>query len=364
MQPKDIAVRRMRGQRVWGAPYAALAEAFLRMGAFQSQELGVAGWSIAQRLKGIDRDAVMRAYDDGSILRTHALRPTWHFVSPADIRWIQALTGPRVRAASVPRHRQLEIDAKLLVRTTKLIAAGLSGGNAMTRTEIAALLKRARIDAGGARLAYIVMSAELDAVICSGPMKGKQLTYALVDDRVPAARKLDRDDALAELTRRYFTSRGPATLKDFTWWSSLTLTDARRGVEIAGAGLAHETIDGRQYFFASARSLRPKSPRFDLVQGYDELVVSYTQSRDVLTGGHMPYGLRQGRPLYLHFILLDGRLIGHWKPRYEKGGLVVEAWFYRRLTRPESIALDEAAARFGRYAGTSAMVRIAGRPGR
>jgi winged helix DNA-binding protein len=364
MQPKDIAARRVRGQRVWGTPYGSVAEAFLRMGAFQSQEFGVAGWSIAQRTRRLDREAVMRAYDEGSILRTHALRPTWHFVSPPDIRWIQALTGPRVSASNAPRHRQLGIDAKLLMRTTKTIARALQGGNHLTRTEIAAVLKRARIDADGARLAYIVMAAELDAVICSGPMKGKQLTYALVDERATAARSFDREAALGELARRYFTSRGPATLKDFTWWSSLTLADARRGVEIAGGGLAHETIDGRTYWFDRARRASPKAPRFDLVQGYDELVVSYTQSRDVLTGSHMPYGLRQGRPLYLHFVLLDGRLIGHWKPRYEKGGLVVEAWFYRRLTGPESIALDEAAARFGRYAGISAMVRIAGRPGR
>jgi hypothetical protein len=363
MQPEDIAARRMRGQRVWGAPYRSMAEAFQRMGAFQSQELSVAGWSLGQRAKGIDREAVMRAYDDGTVLRTHALRPTWHFVAPTDLRWIQALTGPRVRAASVTRHRQLGIDAKLLARTTKLIAAGLSGGNPMTRTEIAALLKRAKVDAAGARLAYIVMSAELDAVICSGPMRGKRLTYALVDERVPAARPLDGDDALAELTRRYFTSRGPATMRDFTWWSSLTLTDARRGVEIAG-GLAQETIDGRTYWFSGARSLRPQSPRVDLVQGFDELVVSYTQSRNVLTGSYMPYGLRQGRPLYLHCVLLDGRLIGHWKPRYESGGVVVEAWFYRRLTPPEASALDDAAARFGRYEGTDATVRIAGRPGR
>jgi winged helix DNA-binding protein len=367
MEPDDIAARRMRSQRVWGTAYRSIEEVFRGMGALQAQEFGVAGVSIAQRCRGLDRKAIMRAYDGGAILRTHALRPTWHFVSPADIRWIQALTGPRVHAMNAGRYRDLEIDGKLLARTTKLIAKALEGGSELTRAEIAAALSRAKIDAAGPRLAYIVMAAELDAVICSGAMRGKQFTYALLDERAPrAARQLDRDDALIELARRYFTTRGPATLADFSWWSSLTVTDGRSAVEALGDRLTFKEAGDRTYWFAPSggRIARMRRPRVDLLQAYDELTVAYTKSRDVVTGHLADYTIPFGRALYLHNVFLDGRLDGHWKPVAAKAELVVEAWFYRRLTRAETEALDDAAERFGTYLGVEATVRIAGRPGR
>ena len=158
---------------------------------------------------GLTDAAVAQAFDTGSILRTHAMRPTWHFVAPADIRWLQTLTGPRVQTLNMYYARKNGLDGKTVARSRAVIERTLRDGQHRTRTEIAAALAKAGIPAAGQRLAYLMMSAELDQVICSGPRRGKQFTYALLDERAANARDLPRDEALGELTRRYFTWRRP-----------------------------------------------------------------------------------------------------------------------------------------------------------
>ena len=194
----------------------------------------MAKWSVAQRARGVTDSAVDRAFADGAILRTHILRPTWHFVLPADIRWLLALSAPRVHALNASYYRKAELDRGLFARSEAALARALKRRH-LTRTELAVVLDRVGIRASGLRLAYILMHAELEAVICSGAPRGKQQTYASFDERVPPAKPLHRDEALAELTARYFTSRGPATVKDFARWCSLTVSDARAGVEMVAA---------------------------------------------------------------------------------------------------------------------------------
>ena len=249
MHEQRIARQRLRNQRLAGAPFASPEEALRWLGASQAQEHAVAKWSLAQRASRHDDVALARALADGRILRTHVLRPTWHFVLPEDIRWIQALTGPRVQRLNGSVYRRLELDDAVLSRCRTVIERALEGGVLLTRQELAARLAEAGIQARGSRLAHIVMHLELDAVVCSGVPRGKQQTYALLEERAPQALRLEGDEALAELTRRYFRSRGPATLKDFRWWSSLTAAEAKRGVEPIRSELEKVDADGRTYCF-------------------------------------------------------------------------------------------------------------------
>jgi len=266
----------MRNQRLWG-PGLDTPEAVVRwLVAMQSQEFGPAKWAVGQRTAGATNAALGRPYAEGAILRTHILRPTWHFVAARDLRWLMALSGPRVHALNAFMDRRLELDASVIARTDAVLTEAVEGGRHLTRTDLAERLNLAGIEASGQRLAYIVMRAELNAVICSGTPRGKQHTYALFDERVPPGPRFDRDQALAELTERYFTSRGPATLKDFSRWSSLTLTDCRRGLELAASRLEHDVVDGRTYWFSTSSACpipSPESPRIDLVQIYDEYVM-------------------------------------------------------------------------------------------
>jgi hypothetical protein len=212
------------------------------------------------------------------------------------------------------------------------------------------VLDRAGIAASGTRLAYILMRAELDAVLCSGAPRGRQQTYASLDQRAPEAKTLDRDEALAELTSRYFRTRGPATLKDYTWWSSLTAVDARRGLDMARSELQQDIVDGRTYWFAEPASLATDTlDVVDLVQVYDECVISYSETRDLLDSPWASVAIPRERIPLMHAILLEGRLIGRWRPVSDRTSVVVETTLGRPLEKREKAALDMAVERFGRF---------------
>jgi hypothetical protein len=349
MDHSEIARRRMVNLRLWDSDVRTVEEVVGGLGAMQAQEFPFAKWSVAQRAHGIDAAAMERAFADGVLLRSHFLRPTWHFALPADIRWILQVTAPRVHAFNAHYYRKMELDDALLAKTDALLGEAVRGGNHLTRKELAQVLAGAGIEASGVRLAFVVIHAELEGVVTSGAPRGKQHTYALLEERAPTARTMDPDEALAELTRRYFTARGPATVKDFMWWSSLRAAEVRRGLDLAGSALERLEEDGRTYWSAPP-SAEPAARRnvVDLVQAYDEAIMSYTESRDVLGG-------RPAR--YYHGILLDGRLIGSWRPVLERGSVVVETERYRDLTKAEAQGLDSAVARYAAFLGVPVTLR-------
>ncbi|MBO0686334.1 MAG: AlkZ family DNA glycosylase, partial [Candidatus Dormibacteraeota bacterium] len=209
-----------------------------------SQDYAGAKWALAQRTPGATESDLDRLFDEGAILRTHLMRPTWHFVLPQDVRWLLELTAARVKAVMAANDRVQQVDGQVLARTYKVLEGALGDAQHLTRAGLSAALEAAGIAAGGARLGHLLMHAELDGIVVSGPRQGRQFTYALLDERAPKARRLDRDEALAELTRRYFTSHGPAQVTDFAWWSGLTVKDGRRGLEMVGSCLVREVIEG------------------------------------------------------------------------------------------------------------------------
>ncbi|MBA2457948.1 MAG: winged helix DNA-binding domain-containing protein, partial [Gemmatimonadales bacterium] len=223
----DLLRQRLYTQRLSGPPLERPEDVVRLLGAVQSQDYPGAKWSLGQRVRNGTDAAVDEAFSSGRILRTHILRPTWHFVAPDDIRWMLQLSAPRVQALNAHRYRQLELDQALLRRSAALFARALESGNHLTRTELAAVLSRGRIAAAGARLAHAVMHAELEGVICSGALRGKRHTYALLEERASLARILARDEAVAELTHRFFSGHGPATPAHCAWWSGLRAADVR-----------------------------------------------------------------------------------------------------------------------------------------
>ena len=222
----------MHSQRLASGHFERPAEAVQWLGAMQAQEYAEAKWSIGERVDGCTDADVEEAFARGEILRTHLLRPTWHFVTPADIRWMLRLTAPRVHAANRYSYRKYELSSETLGRSHEVIAAALAGGEPLTRPELADGLAQGGIVADGLRLGYILMHAELEALVCSGPRRGKQHTYARFESRVPESPELAREEALGELALRFFRSRGPATIRDFSAWSGLTMADARAGREM------------------------------------------------------------------------------------------------------------------------------------
>lgn len=320
--------------------------------AVQSQDYGPAKWSIADRAPGVDDAAMDRAFNDGTILRTHVLRPTWHFVLPADIRWMLQATGKRINALNAYMYRREELDDLVLAKSDKLLVDILQEGNFLTRKQLAEAFKSAGIAATHFRLAYILMHAELNGTICSGPLNGKQHTYALIDERAPQMKSLTPDEALAELTLRYFTGHGPATAKDFKSWSSLTVAEIKKALDMVGSRLEHEVIDGMAYWFAEAADF-PKvaTPTIHLLQAYDEYIMGYSESRPVLDVARVTELPRQGSVAFNHVIVLDSQLAGHWKRTLKKTSLVIEAALYRPFDDAQTQALQAAADRHGEFLG-------------
>lgn len=343
-------LRRLSQQRLTHGQLATPAEVVSWLGAVQSQEYQPALWSLGMRMWDTRYDAIERAFNEGAILRTHVLRPTWHFVAPTDIRWLLELTALRVKASSAYYSRQLELDEATFTRSNDIIARALAGGKSLTRAELGQELARAGFSAEGQRLGHIVMRAELDALICSGPRRGKQFTYALLAERAPQAQTLPRDEALAELTRRYFTSHGPATERDFAWWSGLTLTDARAGLRMVSADLSREELDGRTYW-CSASALPPADPSHEafLLPTYDEMLVGYEGFGAALTGG-------RGNGEWATFnatVMRGGQVIGNWRRTITKNAAVIEVAPFAPLGDAAREAIFAAAGRYGKFFGVS-----------
>ncbi|MGN6492838.1 MAG: winged helix DNA-binding domain-containing protein [Agriterribacter sp.] len=315
------------------------------MVAMQAQEYAMAKWAVGLRLKDAVDSDVEKAFNKGEILRTHVMRPTWHFVAPADIVWLLALTAPRVHALNAYMYRQTDLSEKLLKRAAETMALALEGGRFLQRSELQDALKRKRITANSVRLAYIIMYAELEAIICSGPRKGNQFTYALLKERAPSAKVISREDALAEFVQRYFAARGPATLKDFAYWSGLSLQDAKAGAESLPSKFARETINGKQYIWLpSAKAAGNLLYTSFLMPDYDEYGMSY-QDRAILMGSSA------GKPevLYNRMLVIDGKIEGTWKRSFNKKEIVIDAVPFAPLSTAKNKKLAQSMQRFKQF---------------
>lgn len=361
---RGIATERMRNTRLDGPLLDTVTDVVRWFGGMQFQEYPVARWSIGQRTSGIDEAAVDRALAAGEVIRTHVLRDTWHLVAASDLRWLMALTGPRIQQRNGTMYRRLELDERQLARTDQLLAQALAGGQQLPRRAIAAYLSAHGVDADGMRLAYVLMHAEVELVICSGALQGKQQTYALVDDLVPPTRGMDRDEALVELVRRYFTSHGPATVKDLGWWSSLTAADIRHGLERVGDALEERVIDGVSWWSAPTLERREAPPRAHLLQGYDEYVIAYSETRNVLDIDGHAGSVLGGDAMFTHAVLLDGQVIGHWRRRTERKAIAIDMQLGCPLDPASTQALDDAVQRYGTFAGSPISWSVAPGPAR
>ena len=332
MEPDDVVRIRLASQQL-RAPVAATTDDSLKnLLAVQAQEFPYARWSLAQRTVGATADDVEQAVADGRILRTHILRPTWHFVHRDDLPWLRALSAPRLQQANAGTYRRTGIDSEVAAKSAAVLAAAVADGGHRTREQLATDLQRAGFAAKGLGLAYLIMHAEISGVLTSGvPVRSAsgslRQTYAAFDERVQGAPSgnpvLSKEESLAALAVRYFRSRGPATVKDCADWSGLTMTDVRLGLalglEADPTVLETSTIDGVPFYFRAADDQPPgrPSPPIDLVQCYDEYIMGYSISRHYF-GGTAPVFPLHDAPM--HVVLRDGRMAGSWRHSFVRTG--------------------------------------------
>lgn len=346
----DIARERLHNQCISHTPLTKPGEVVEWLVAVQAQDYAGAKWALGLRMQGATDADIDAAFLDGSILRTHLMRPTWHFVSPRDIRWMLALTAPRVHLANAFYYRKLGLDSAIFKHSNTVLVKALQNGNQHTRDELSAVLQDAGIDTTDClRLAYLMMNAELEGFICSGVRRGKKFTYALLDERAPHARFLDREEALAELARRYFASRGPATLQDFAKWSGLTVADAGHALEVVGAELHHERIGDQVYWFStSAASTKGVLPVAYLLSIYDEYISGY-KDRSAIGSSEIGEKLIALGNALSYIIVVDGQIVGTWKRTLRKDAVVIAFNLSSQLTQAEGRAVALAARRYGDF---------------
>ncbi|MEV7397834.1 winged helix DNA-binding domain-containing protein [Aeromicrobium sp. NPDC092404] len=335
----SIRQRRLRNQHLVGEPAGSPEQVVWRLCAVQAQDYAGAAWAIGQRTAECTRSDVDAACAAGHLVRTHVMRPTWHVVRAEDLPWLMAATAHRVHVANTSMYTKLDLDEATRGRTTEALVAALADGAHLTRTELGK-----RLGEDGVRMGYILMSAEIDGVIVSGAMQGKQHTYALAADRLPSAAAVDRDEAAAMLAARYLAGHGPALVEDLAWWSGLTKAEASRA--LADSGASHEELDGRTYWALDQDDATDAGASAHLLPNYDEYFIAY-RDRSTLAAAfdvEPPEGF-----FHRHVVAIDGFVLGAWQATVKRSNVAVEITLLVDAEPPAQALLRAAADRHARH---------------
>lgn len=349
LTPAIIAQLRLQNQQIQGSRFDDPQELVAWHGAKQAQEYTNAKWAIGLRLPGATDASIEQAIDAGTILRTHILRPTWHFVSAKDIRWMMRLTAPQIAIQGASRERELGLDAALFRRSNGAIVKALEGGHQRTRQEMAVAIEQAGIKTDASRMVHFMFRAELELLVCNGSRRGKEQTYALLDERVPASPLLTREESLASLAWRYFSSHAPATVQDFTWWSGLKVGDARTALEMIKADLVSISMDNLHYWMPKDLEIPDKlEPSVHLLPAFDEFMVSYKFRSASLDASHTAQTITVNG-IFKPIIVINGRVAGVWSRTEKRNAIVIEPQFFVDVNPAEKTGISLAAARLGQF---------------
>jgi Winged helix DNA-binding domain len=352
----DIALQRLRNHQLERPRFGTPGEVVAWLGAVQAQDYAGAKWAIGLRLPESTDAGIEAEISGASLVRTWAMRGTLHFVAAADLRWLLALVAPRIIARNARRYSELGLDEGTLSRSNAVLAGALRGGKRLDRSELLDVLEHGGISTRGQRAAYMLQRASLDSLICQGVMRRNNPTFVLVDEWLPETRAMEPGEAAAELARRYFTSRGPATLQDFVWWSGLPTADAGAGLEEIKGYLVRETIEDKTYWL-SRPAPEDGSSGLYLLPGFDEYLLGY-RDRSASLNPARAKALNAGGGMLNPTVVADGRVVGTWKRTFKKDAVVIEASPFAPLSEASNRALSAAAGRYGRFVGRPVSARF------
>ncbi len=343
----DLAAQRLLAQQLAKPAFRRPEEVVAWLGAMQAQDYRASLWAVGARLPGCAEAEVERAIAERAIVRTWPMRGTLHLVAAKDVRWMLALLAPRVIASLAGRHRQLELDERTFAKSRELIGRALEGGKCLTRDELYELFEAKRISTAGQRGIHILNRLAHEGLICPGANRGKQQTFVLLDEWVPAAKPMEREAALGELARRYFTGHGPATLADLAWWAGISLGDAREAVALAVGAPKMEEAGGGRYWLSSDASGPASAKSALLLPAFDELLLGYRDRRAVLPEKHA--AKIQNGGMIQAIAVVDGQVVGTWRRTLRKGGVAVELEPFERIKPTAKRGLEEAAQRYAEF---------------
>ena len=312
----------------------------------------MAKWAIARRSTCVTNVELDEAFGEGRFLRTHILRPTWHFVTPEDLGWIMAVTAPRVHRLMATFNKTIDLQDAELDRAADIIVKALDGGAPLTRAKLAEHLADSGLDASGTRLAHLLIHSELRSLICNGPIAGKQHTYVLAPEAVTSAADLSEDEALARLARTYVRGHGPCRPADLSWWSSLTLTQSRRAFGLAG--LETRAIDGQEFWCDESVVEEHPLPRAALIPAFDECISYVAKPINVSRfPGSLPDLARGGGLLFI-----DGLIGGAWGRTIKPKVVEIDVRIHGPLPRVISRAIETEAERYAAFLDSEMVLNI------
>ncbi|MFA0834058.1 MAG: winged helix DNA-binding domain-containing protein [Methanobacterium formicicum] len=337
MNPSTIAITRLHNQQLINTSFKEPDELISHMGAIQGQDYSGAKWAVGLRLPGVHDSQVEKAFADKTIFRTWLMRGTLHFVTAKDIRWMLELLAPRIITSNMRRYWELELDEKTLKHGNNVLKEALEGGNELNRKELLAILQKRRISTEGQRGAYLLQRASLDGFICQCGVENNNPIYMSMDS-VPKTR-VKREEALAALTRCYFKSRGPATIRDFMWWSGLLAADAQAGIESVASEFIQERIGDAIYWHSGSKPEMPDMQVAHLLPTYDEYLFAY---RDRSASVNLKKTINGLKNRYRPTIALNGQIIGTWKRTFKNRTIIMEYNPFKNLNNEENQALSQA----------------------
>lgn len=334
----EISDIRMVSQQLVNPRFDEPKDLISWMGAVQAQEYTMVKWAIGLRLKNGTIQQVEDAISRGDILRTHILRPTWHFVAAEDLRWMLQLSAKRIKSGMASWGKDLGISEELFTKTNDLIIKILEGNKSLTKEEIGNKLAKEGISIDNRLITHFLSRAEVEGIICSGTVRGRFHTYALIDERVPPTPILHKEEALAKLALQYFQSHSPATLEDFIWWSGLSVTEAKHAIYlIENKLIAEKFAADNLYIHKSYSNIDIPQDIVHLMPPFDEYLISYKSRTHCLPLHHYPKAFTN-YGIFYPIILHNGKIVANWKKKAVKGEIQIEATpFEKSISIPKRL---------------------------
>ncbi|MBN1091890.1 AlkZ family DNA glycosylase [Blastococcus sp. TML/M2B] len=316
--PSEIGLLRLVAQRLAGPRAEGPVGAVRRLLAAQGQDQPGALTSVALRTAERSRAAVVAALDRGEIVRSWPMRGTLHLTAAEDLHWMLELMGGRALAGAAKRRAGLGLGDDDAARACEAVVAALSGGMRLSRAELLAAIDAAGVAVTGQRGYHLLWYAAQCGHGVLGPTVDGEQQFVLLDEWVPEPRRLEREEALAELAGRFFAGHGPATVHDLARWSGLTVRDARAGLAAARADLEATTVDGTEYFLDPATPELLAAHREEalgtlLLPGFDEFVLGYRDRSAVLDAEFATRVVPGGNGMFLSTVVVGGRIVGTWR---------------------------------------------------
>lgn len=358
---QNLLSSRLTNQRLIQSDFSTAQQMVGTFGAVQAQEFRSAQWGIGLRIPNSTEKTIEKAFNQGKILRTHVLRPTWHFVHPRDIRNMLFLSAPRIRKIVGHYDRRLGITEKMIAESNRMIRKSLEKEPFQTRAALSEALAQQNMALKGQKLAHLIIHAELNGLICSGPKIEKQITYALLDERIPPAKPFDRNKALSTLANQFFQTHGPAQAKDFAWWSGLTLKDSQEAIQSLQPKLENKTLKEKTYwFFPNKQKQSIPTPLAFFLSIFDEYTIAYKDRSAISAENNLQKFLSMGAA-FTSILVLNGKAAGTWKKTIQKENVSISLSSFQKFSFPEQEAIEKAAEQYGQFYDQTIQLSFTGR---